>query len=378
MDKKTTFYTVIAVLLMIGMYITRLGPRQRRAIHPYLVRGTLFGAPALGGSIGLVLVVRLKRRNALHKKQQLIDQAVAEGETWLLLRPKEARSVDVEKICLWKRLASAQPTNEHFSFEAYGNSEQQGLAIHASQTKSRAVLGEFFQEWSDMQRRPAGEQDPARVPEGWHVYWIEVGPASAEKPITSSSRDPLMGVLSEIANVPAPTRTLVQVIARSDITTRRQLGQKSAIMRSAEVKDAGARYRHTKEAKILEERGARVFLQAVMRLAAISTSPLEAHRAAVALANTLCNQFGPDNPVIILAHSSPKKPVKLAARSISGGAIRSWADDEIAALAHLPGGDALKFAPLLSTGSAKSLPAGPELRIPTQARLAKCEVHLNG
>lgn len=377
MDKKTTFYTVIAVLLMIGMYISRLGPRQRRATQPYLIRGILFSAPALGGSIGLVLVVRLKRQNKLRKKQQLIDQTVAEGETWLLLRPKEARSVDVQKIYLWKRLASAQPTNEHFSFEIYGNSEQQGLAIHASQTKSRTVLGEFFQEWSDMQRRPAGEADPGRVPEGWHVYWVEVGPASAERPITSSSRDPLMGVLSEIANVPAPTRTLVQVIARSDINTRRQLGQKSAIMRSAEVKNAGARYQRTKEAKILEERGARAFMQAVIRVASISTSPLEAHRTAVTLANTLCNQFGPDNPVIILTHARPNKPVNLAARSISGGAIRSWADDEIAAVAHLPGGDALKFAPLLSTGSAKSLPAGPELRIPTKARVAKSEVHLN-
>ena len=375
MDKKTTFYIVVAILLLGGMLPSRLAPRQRRALQPYLIRGALFTAPALAVSIGLILVVRLKRRNARIRKQQLLDQAVAEGETWLLLRPKETRPVDVEKISLWKRLAYAQPTNEHFSFEAYGNSEHQGLAIHASQTKSRAILGEYFQEWSDMQRRPAGEADPALVPEGWHVYWVEVGPASAEKPITRSSRDPLLGVLSEIANVPAPTRTLMQVIARSDITMRRQLGQKSASMRSVEVKDAGARYQHTKEAKILEQRGSRVFLQTVIRVAAFSTSPLEAHRTAVALANTLCNQFGPDNPVIILARSNPKEPLTLAARSISAGALRSWADDEIAALAHLPGGDVLKFAPLLSTGSAKSLPAGPDLRIPKTARVAKCEVH---
>ena len=137
------------------------------------------------------------------------------------------------------------------------------------------------------------------------------------------------------------------------------------------------RYQHMKEAKTLEERSSRVFMQTVIRVAAFSPSLNEAQRTAVELANTLCNQFGPDNPVIILAHSSSRKPVNLSARSISGGTIRSWADVEIAALAHLPGGDALKFAPLLSTGSAKSLPAGPELRIPTKARLAKCEVHPN-
>lgn len=127
-------------------------------------------------------------------------------------------------------------------------------------------------------------------------------------------------------------------------------------------------------AKIIEQRGARLFLQAVIRVAAISPFPDRVEGTATALANTLCNQFGPDNPVVILAQADPKKPVSLAARSIQGGAIRSWADDELVSLAHLPGGDALKFAPLLSTGSAKALPAKPDLRIPKNANIPKFEM----
>ena len=378
MNKKTAFLAVVAVLLMAGSMFVRLEPRQRRLYQPYLIRLAVLGSLALGGGTALAVGIHFRRREARFKRLRAVDRAVAEGETWLLLRPIDARPVEVEKIRLWQRLAYAQPADEHFSFEVYGNSQSQGLALHASQHKVCTVLGEFFQEWPDLQRRPAGDADPALVPQGWHTYWVEVGPASAEKPIAISSQDPLLGILSEIANVPAPTRTVVQVIARLDRATRSRLGRMSERMRSSEAESAGQRYQHTRQARLLEERGKRVFLQAVVRVTALSPSPAEAHRTAVALANTVCSQFGPDNPVIILARSSARNPINLAARPITGGAIRSWADDEIAALAHLPGGDALKFAPLLSTGSAKSLPAKPDLRIPQQARLARYEIEGNG
>jgi len=378
MNKKTTFLAVVAALLMGASLFLRLEPRQRRLYQPYLVRGAVLGSLALGATVALAVGVHLKRREARVKRQRAVDRAVAEGETWLLLRPKEARPVEVEKIKLWQRLAYAQPAGEHFSFETYGNNEAQGLALHASQNKAPAVLGEIFQEWPDMQRRPAGDADPALIPAGWHAYWLEVGPESAEKPVTPSSREPLLGVLSEIAGVPAPSRVLVQVIARLDSATRSQLGRKSLLMRSSESPSAGVRYQNTRQAKLLEARGARSFLQAVIRVAALSPSAAEAQRAAAALANTVCNQFGPDNPVIVLARSSARRPMDLSARPITGGASCSWADNEIAALAHLPGGEALKFAPLLSTGSAKSLPANPDLRIPPQARLAQYEIHTNG
>ena len=361
----------LAVLIFGVTFVLGMSPREQRALIPYAIGGV-----AGLGLLGLLAVfVRVQRQRAKARQQAAIDEAVAGGATWLLLRPKEARSVDVDKVTLWKRLAYAQPTQEHFSFEVFGNGDKQGMALHASQTKGRSVLREFFQEWADMQRRPAAETDnPAFVPEGWHVHWIEIGPASADKPITISSRDPLLGALSEIADIAAPTRALVQVIARSDTTTRRQLGEMSAAMRSGQVQDAGVRYQRTKEAKTIEQRGSGLFLQAVIRISAISPFPDRVEGAAMALANTLCNQFGPDNPVVILAQSDPKKPVNLAARAISGGAIRSWADNEIVALAHLPGGDALKFAPLLSTGSAKALPAKPDLRIPKKAGLARFEI----
>ena len=361
----------LAGLIFAFSYLSSLTAREQHALIPY----------AIGAGVGLVMVgllaglVLMKRRRSNTDQLAAADEAIAKGETWLLLRPKEARPVDLEKVTLWKRLAYAQPTKEHFSFEVYGNSDCQGLALRASPTKSRAVLREFFQEWSDMQRRPAADtDDPAFLPPGWYVYWVEIGPASADNPITISSRDPLLGALSEIADIAAPTRALLQVLARSDTSTRKQLGKKSAAIRSGPVQDAGVRYQRTKEAKTIEERGSRMFLQAVIRVSAISPSPDRAQGAARALAHPICTQFGPDNPVVILAQCNHRQLTNLTARSILGSAIRSWADDEIVALAHLPGGDALKFAPLLATGSAKALPAKPDLRIPQDACVARFEM----
>lgn len=369
-NRKMALLLVVGALIVGGTFAAQATPRQRRQVLPYLP----WAGVALVGMAVLAVAVVLSRRAAANRRREAMNRAVAEGETWLLLRPKEAKAVDVEKVTLWKRLAYAQPTGEHFSFEAYGNGEKQGLAVHASQTKARAVLREFLQEWPDVQRRPAGETDPATVPDGWHLHWVEVGPSSAEKPISISSRDPLLAALSEMADTPGPTRTIVQVIARSDTNTRHQLGQRSAALRAEEVQNAGVRYQRTKEARLLEERGARLFLQVVVRVAAISPDPQRAAGAARALANTLCHQFGPDNPVVILAEANPKRSIDLLARSIDGGAARSWADDEIVALAHLPGGDALKFAPLLSTGSAKALPARPDLYLPKKARLPRLQM----
>jgi len=374
MDKKTILLGVAALILFGVSMFANLGTHQHRRLHPYLSLAVRIGPPTIVVFVVLAGSVTGYQKTTIYLQRKTIGQAVAEGETWLLLRPKEARPVDIEKVTLWKRLAYSQPTKEHFSFEVFGNSDKQGLAFHGSKIKTRSVLREFFQEWPDMQRRTVGEEEPAFVPEGWCVHWVEVGPTSVENPIIASSRDPLLGLLSEIADIPGPTRALVQVIARSDTATRRWLGQKSAAVRVEEVKNAGVRYQRAREAKILEERGSRLFLQVVIRVAAISPSLERAQGAAIALANTLCNQFGPENPVIILAQARPRKTIYLAARPIEGGAVRSWADNEIVALAHLPGGDVLKFAPLLSTGSAKSLPARPDLRLPQNASGACFEI----
>ena len=374
MNKKTFFLALFALLLMGASAFARLGPRQREHYRPYLVRAGLLASLALVSGAALFITVRLKRARARAERQRRIDEAVAQGETWLLLRPKEARPVEIEQIRLWQRLAYTQPAEEHFSFEIFGNSQGQGLALRASSNKARAVLGEFFQEWPDLQRRPAGEADPARVPPDWPTYWLEVGPQSSDRPVVPASREPLLGVLAEIAGLTAPARALVQVIARPDGAARSRLGRMSLSMRGSDSPSAAVRYHNTRQAKLLEARGERAFLQAVIRVAASAPTPAEAHRAAAGLAQVVCNQFGPDNPVVVLRRSGPRKTVDLAARPISGGARCSWADDEIAALAHLPGGEALQYAPLLSTGSAKSLPAKPELRIPQEARLARYEI----
>jgi hypothetical protein len=373
-SKKLLLMALVVIVIMIVMYVGTMPVRQLRRLLPYAI----YAGIALVVLAGIVVAVLVARRAAAQLARDEINQAVASGESWLLLRPKEAKPVDVEKVALWKRLAYAQPTQEHFAFEVFGNADKQGLAIHASQTKTRSVLREFTQEWPDAQRRLLGKDDktpdPASVPEGWHVYWLEVGPSSTDQPVTFSARDPLLAILAELNDIADPTRGLVQVIARSDTGTRRRLGTQSAAIRSGAAQDPGARYQQTKEAKILEERGSRLFLEVVVRVSAISPDPDRAKGAATALANTLCNQFGPENPVIVLVQAKPKQaPPNLAARTLDGGAVRSWADDELVGLAHLPGSDAIQAAPMLSTGSATALPAKPELRVPKGARVAQYE-----
>ena len=373
-NKKIALLAVLAFLVVGGSLLIGLSPRQLRDLRPYLLAGAGF----LTFLFFLVMVVKVLQRQARARREQAIQEAVAHGESWMLLRPKEARPVEVDQVTLWRRLAYAQPTAEHFSFEAHGNADRQRLLIHATPTKLRGVLREFLQEWDDVQRRliggDSGEPDPTLVPEGWSTFWLEVGPSSTDQPVTVSSRDPLLAVLSELADIPAPTQAMLQVIARSDTRTRRRLGTQSAEMRSGDVSDPGVRYQRTREAKRLEERGARLFLEVVVRVAAVSPNPERAHGAAVALANTLCNQFGPDNPVVILAQCDDKRSahreVSLSARTFAG-AVRPWADDELAAIAHLPGGNALSAAPMLATGSAKALPAKPELRLPEKAFTAR-------
>jgi len=366
-NKKIALLGLLAFIIVGGSLLLGLSPRQLRDLRPYL----LMGAGFLLFLFFLVIMVKLLQRHSKSRQAQATQEAVANGESWMLLRPKEAKTVDVAKVTLWRRLAYAQPTAEHFSFEAHGNADHQRLLVHATPTKLRSVLREFIQEWDDVQRRPvggdSGEPDWTVIPEGWSLYWLEVGPSSTDQPVTVSGRDPLLAALSELADIPAPTRAMLQVIARSDTRTRHRLGTQSAQMRTGDVSDPGVRYQRTHEAKRLEERGARLFLEAVVRVAAVSPNAERARGAAVALANTLCNQFGPDNPVVILAQcGASRRSVSLPTRAFDG-AMRPWADDEIAALAHLPGGNALSVAPMLATGSAKALPARPELRLPERA-----------
>ena len=367
-NRKIMLLSVLVVVMFGAMLLPKVSPRQWRTAMPYL-RWAVVGVGALGvGAVGVVVA----RKVVGDLKQSATNKAVADGPTVFLRRPKEAPPVNLEKTTIWKRLAYAQPTTEHVSFEVGGNADRQFIAVHASETKLRAVSRELLQEWSDIQRRPAEPKDePTLVPPGWWVYWVEVGPSSADRPIVCSSRDPLMAVLSEVADTASPTRGLLQVITHSDFSTRRRLGQKSAELRGGPTQNAGARYQITKEAKELEARGAELFLETVVRVSAISPDPERAKGTAVALGNTLCNQFGPSNPVVVQRQArAPYRPdagrqagLDLSARSIESKARRSWADSELVALAHVPGGDALKAAPLLSVGSAKELPAKPEARI---------------
>jgi hypothetical protein len=311
----------------------------------------IFGA-AFFASIPIVKFV------AKNKNVQAINQRVASGPTMLLLPRSDWRPVDPSKINLWGRMADALPHDEHLSFEIGGSDTDLFFALHGSDEGVRAAMNQFKSEWPGVQRRPA-ETDPASLLEGWHIHWVELRPRFWKEPIVALSSDPLRSVLVEVNGVIGRGRGLVQIIARNDFGTRAKLGTAAFNARAQQVQNAGVRALRTKEARSLEERAERAFLQVTIRCIGIADSESRAEGVARGLARAVSASYGHSNPVKPARSGKDHRPV--IERQM--GKSQAWADDELATLAHLTGSDMLFVAPRLKTASAKSLPPDPEMRV---------------
>jgi hypothetical protein len=187
-----------------------------------------------------------------------------------------------------------------------------------------------------------------------------VRPASWKEPITALADDPLRAALVEINAVIGRGRGLLQVVARSDFGTRRKLGLSAFNARAGQVQNAGVRAIRTKEARSLEERAERAFLQVTIRCVGLADTQTRAEGIARGLARAVSSAYGQRNPVRPIRSGRDPRPVLERRMSTRP---QAWADDELSSLAHLVGSDMLFVAPRLKTASAKSLPPDPEMRV---------------
>jgi len=291
-------------------------------------------------------------------KREAIEARVMSGPTIFLLPRSDWKPVDPGKVDIWARLADALPHDEQISFEVGGSDTDLFFALHGSVEGVGAALTQFKSEWPGLQRRPA-EPEPALLPEGWHIHWIELCPHDWKEPITSLSNDPLRALLVEVNAVIGHGRGLVQVIARNDFGTRAKLGKAAFAARAEQVKNAGIKALRTKEARGLEERAERTFLQVTVRCVGFADSQSRAEGIARGLARAVSASYGHQNQVKPVKYG--KDPLPVLQRCM--GKSQAWADDELATLAHLTGSDMLFVAPRLKTASAKSLPPDPEMRV---------------
>ncbi len=354
--------------LLIGL--TRVPPKTWRAAKTFFQSGRWI-LPTIV-IITLVLLIwgaLVWRKRAQRRAYQAeLVQRVAIGPTVLLLPRADWKPVDPSKVNLWGRLADVLPRDEHLSFEVFGNDTEIAFALHASEAGARAALTQFRAEWPGMGRRTA-EEDPAALPAEWHIYWCECQPAHWDKPVQAIASDPLRGVLVELNGIVGRGRGMLQVIAASDFGTRRAVGQKAIAARGEVIPHAGVRALRQKEARTLDKRFDRTFLQATVRTVGLADTPERAQGMARGLARAVTSAFGPGNPVKVVAEGSDPQPV---AQRIPGQ-TQAWGDHELAQVAHLVGQDMLTVAPRLKAASAKSLPVAPPMRVTPAMRRAKFE-----
>jgi len=305
------------------------------------------------------ITMQLQRRRKAQMKQGQIDKAVSAGPTVLLLPRSDAKPVNPDKVNLWDRLADALPHDEHISFELGGNEEALGFRLHGSENGMRAALTQIRSEWAGVQQRPVEPTDDlAQLPQGWHLYWCECVPTTWDKPVTPLSDDTLRAVIIELKNVLGQGRGVLQVIARNDFGTRKAIGEQAFTARAQKLDNAGVRAIRTREAKELEDRARRTFLQATIRSVGMADTLERAQGIARGIARAVSAGFGHSNPVRVVREGQDQTQV--LARQM--GEQRAWGGHELAHLAHLTGSDMLFTAPRLQVASARSLPADPGMR----------------
>ena len=291
---------------------------------------------------------------------------VATGPTVLLLPRSDLRPVAPERVRLWARLTDALPHDEPISWEIWGHQDRSGFALHGSAEGVRAAMTQIRAEWPGTHRRAIGETypDPAALPEGWVVWWVELRPKRWDYPLTPSG-DPLRAILLELGAIQGNGRGLVQIIVRRDYGTRRKLGRMAFRARDAEVRRKGVRAMKMREARILEERAKQQFLQVTVRCVGMADTRSRAQGMARALARALASAFSGENALRWVRQGRNPRLVTERRMGRSG----PWTATELAYLAHLAGSDLAALAPRLLTAPARFLPAPPEMRVPPQAQV---------
>ncbi len=355
-------------------YFRAMPAKQFKALMgnlPYIAAG----AVALVALLILVLWWLKRRREAAAAAQQAkINQAVANGKTYLVLPRRDWDTVNAATVQLWARLAEALPAGEHCAFEVGGNNDVVMFTIHATEPTIAMILNQLQTEWAKVSRREVDGKkttDPLAPPDGWSTHYFEIGPQAADKAIVPAADDPLFAAFSFLAELPDTARGGIQIVARSNAAHRQRLSQQSVGMRAqsaATPTQAGTRTAANKAAKAIEDRAAHAFLDAIIRVYVHASDQKAAQTYAQSLARIVCAQFGKSNTVSVIGQGQQARA--LTGRVFAGQA-RPWSDTELGLLAHLTGKDAFSRVPMLQTASAVNLPPSPASRVPASARIAR-------
>jgi len=326
------------------------------SVIPRVLTGVCAGGVAL---VVLVLGVIWMRKRAQRLFQEEIAGRVALGPTVLLFPRADWKRVDPEDVQVWVRLADALPHDEHISFEIGGSQDGVAFGLHGSAEGVRAALTQFRAEWPGLFRKMVkAEEDPAILPEGWEMWWVELAPASYERAVEAISVDPLRAILIELNGVLGKGRGLVQVIARRNYGVRKALGEKAFAARDVEVESKGVRALRMQEAKELEARARATYLDVTVRAVGLADTAERAQGIARGLARAIAASFDGINPVQPVGQGSEVQRVTWR----KPGYMAPWSANDLAFLAHLAGNDLLSIAPRLATAPARYLPADPEMR----------------
>ncbi len=360
---------LLAGLLLLANRLRLFTPvGRRKALHALeaVPWGAVTAAAAalLLVALGAYAFWRLRRRAEERARIEAIYQAVAAGPTVFLLPRLDGRPVKPGEVQVWARMADALPHDEHLSFEIGGMEDEIAFALHGSENGVRAALTQFHAEWPGLHRKPAGadKPDPAQLPQGWSVWWVELAPAQWQEAVRPATEDPLRAVLVELNAVQGQARGLVQVIARRNFGARKQMGEMAFAARDAETPSKGVRALRQQEARRFEERARQTFLDVTLRAVGLADTPERAQGIARGLARAIAASFSGRNPVQPVRQGDD--PAVVVQRQ--PGRMAPWAAEELAGLAHLAGSDARSLAPRLAAAPAKYLPADPEMRFDAQ------------
>lgn len=338
-----------------------------RALTWWSAHGRAALAAGGGGLLVLLALLFWRVRRRRREMQALLDR-VAAGPTVLLLPRADWKPVQPDRVQVWARLADSLPHDEHIAFEVAGNEDGLAFSLHGSEDGVRAALTQFKAEWPGLFRKPVqAEDDPARPPDGWQVWWVELAPASFEQAVQAVSDDPLRAVFIEINGVLGQGRALVQVVARRNFGARKQLGQRAFAARDEQSPSKGVRALRSQEAKEFEARARMDFLDVTLRVAGLADTRERAQGIARGLARAVAASFSGTNPVQPVRQGTDPRPLLRR----QPGRMVPWAAGDLAVLAHLPGSDLMQLAPRLQTAPARFLPADPEMRFdPARYRTA--------
>jgi len=340
------------LLILMAHFLPRFLPR---APFPALPVWAVWGFPVVGVGLAAAALALERRR---HRE---VEERVRSGPTMLLL--PRAEMATPKTVSLWARLAEILPPGEHLAWEVSGGSDRVVFSFRAAADTLPRALAQVTAEWPGVQaRRVEPENDPVRPPEGAEVWWVELAPQSADRPIETSGSEPLLAVLTEIARLPEGVRAGVQILARGDPVTRSRLGARA--VRHAASRDRSERERS--EGRRMAERASRLFLEVRLLVWASARTRGLAQVTARALAGALAAQFGPSNPIRRRAEGAGS----LETRAFPLFAGMPWADTEIGLIGHLLGKDGLAVAPQMRVAPARPLPPSPECRVPSGARVA--------